>query len=118
METEPVKIPIRICQQIRKIKQWPTDWEHSIFIPICEKREAKECNSHRTIALISQTGDAQDDATKASTFYGARNAGCSSQIQKRKQHQSSDYEHSLDTGVRLRIPKEGQSVPCRRQESP
>lgn len=31
-ETEPVKILIRVCQPIGKMKQWPTDWRHSIDI--------------------------------------------------------------------------------------
>ena len=43
-----------ICQQIWKIQQWPQDWKRSVFIPIPEKDNAKECSNYHTIALISQ----------------------------------------------------------------
>ena len=35
--------------------QWPQDWKRSVFIPIPEKGNAKECSNYRTIALISHT---------------------------------------------------------------
>ena len=34
---------------------WPQDWKRSVFIPIPEKGNAKECSNYRTIALISHT---------------------------------------------------------------
>ena len=42
-----------ICQQIQKTQQWPQDWKWSVFIPIPEKGNAKECASYRKIALLS-----------------------------------------------------------------
>ena len=42
-----------ICQQICKTQQWPQDWKRSVFIPIPEKGNAKECSNYHTIALIS-----------------------------------------------------------------
>ena len=36
-----------------KTQQWPQDWKRSIFIPIPQKGNAKECSNSRTIALIS-----------------------------------------------------------------
>ena len=42
-----------ICQQIWKIQQWPQDWKRSVFIPIPEKGNAKECSNYHIIALIS-----------------------------------------------------------------
>ena len=42
-----------ICQQIWKIQQWPQDWKRSVFIPIPNKGNAKECSNYRTVALIS-----------------------------------------------------------------
>ena len=42
-----------ICQQIWKTQQWPQDWKRSVFIPIPNKGNAKECSNYRTIALIS-----------------------------------------------------------------
>ena len=34
-------------------QQWPQDWKRSVFIPIPEKDNAKECSNYHTIALIS-----------------------------------------------------------------
>ena len=42
-----------ICQQIWKTRQWPQDWERSVFIPIPKKGNGKECSNDHTIALIS-----------------------------------------------------------------
>ena len=42
-----------ICQQIWKIQQWPQDWKRSVFIPIPNKCNTKECSNYRTIAFIS-----------------------------------------------------------------
>ena len=36
-----------------KTQQWPQDWKRSVFIPIPNKGNAKECSNYRTIALIS-----------------------------------------------------------------
>ena len=42
-----------MCQQIWKTQQWPEDWKMSVFIPIPNKGNAKECSNFCTIALIS-----------------------------------------------------------------
>ena len=44
-----------ICQQIWKTQQWPQDWKRSVFIPIPNKGNAKECSNYHTIAFISHT---------------------------------------------------------------
>ena len=44
-----------LCRQAWKPQQWPQDWKRSVFIPIPEKGNAKECSNCRTIALISHT---------------------------------------------------------------
>jgi len=49
-----VKVLHSICQQIGKTQQWPQDWNRSVFSPIPEKDNAKECSNYRTTALISQ----------------------------------------------------------------
>ena len=36
-------------------QQWSQDWKRSVFIPIPNKVNAKECLNHHTIVLISQT---------------------------------------------------------------
>ena len=44
-----------ICQQIRKTQQWLQDWKRSVFLPIPNKGNAKECSNYCTISLISHT---------------------------------------------------------------
>ena len=34
-------------------QQWPKDWKRSVFIPIPNKGNAKECSNYHTTALIS-----------------------------------------------------------------
>ena len=53
LKDDAVKVQHSICQQIWKTQQWLQDWKRSVFIPIPEKRNAKECSKYRTIALIS-----------------------------------------------------------------
>ena len=48
-----VKVLYSICQQIWKPQQWPQDWKRSVFIPIPNKGNAKECSNCCTIAHIS-----------------------------------------------------------------
>ena len=49
------KVLPSICQQIWKTQQWPQDWKKSVYIPIPNKGNAKECSNYRTVALISHT---------------------------------------------------------------
>ena len=53
LEDDAVKVLHSICPQIWKTRQWPQDWERSIFIPIPKKGNAKECSNYHTTALIS-----------------------------------------------------------------
>ena len=53
LKDDAVKVLHSICQQIWKAQQWPQDWKRSVFIPIPEKGNAKECSNYCTIALIS-----------------------------------------------------------------
>ena len=41
-----------VYQQIWKT-QWPQDWKRSVFIPVPENGNAKECSNYCTIVLIS-----------------------------------------------------------------
>ena len=50
-----MKVLHSICQQIWKTQQWPQDWKRSVFIPIPNKGNAKECSNYHTIAFISHT---------------------------------------------------------------
>ena len=53
LKDDDVKVLHSICQQIWKTLQWPQDWKRSVFIPIPEKDNARECTNYHTIALIS-----------------------------------------------------------------
>ena len=53
LNDDAVKVLHSICQQIWKTQQWPQDWKRSVFVPIPNKGNAKECSNYHTIALIS-----------------------------------------------------------------
>ena len=53
LKDDTVKVLHSICQKIWKAQQWPQDWKRSIFIPVPEKGNAKECSNYCTIALIA-----------------------------------------------------------------
>ena len=53
LKEDAMKVLHLICQQIWKTQQWPQDWKRSVFIPIPNKGNAKECSNYCTIALIS-----------------------------------------------------------------
>ena len=53
LKDDGVKVLHSICQQIWETQQWPQDWKRSVFIPIPNKGNAKECSNYHTIALIS-----------------------------------------------------------------
>ena len=48
------KVLHSICQQIWKTQQWLQDWKNSVFIPVPNKGNAKECSNFHTSVLISQ----------------------------------------------------------------
>ena len=52
---DALKVLYSIGQQIWKIQQWPQDWKRSVFIPIPNIGNAKECSNYCIIALISHT---------------------------------------------------------------
>ena len=52
LKDDAVKVLHSICQQIWKTQQWPQDWKRSVFIPIPEKGNAKECSNYHALTLI------------------------------------------------------------------
>ena len=46
---------IQLCQQNRKIQQWPQDWKRSVLIPIPKKGSDKDHSNYLIIALISHS---------------------------------------------------------------
>ena len=53
LKDDALKVLNSRCQQIGKTHQWPQDWKRSVFIPIPEKGNARECSNCCTIVLIS-----------------------------------------------------------------
>ena len=53
LEDDAVQVLHSICQQIWETQQWPQDWKRSVFIPIPQKGNAKECSNYHIIARIS-----------------------------------------------------------------
>ena len=53
LKDDAVRVLHSICQQVWKTQQWPQDWKRSVFIPIPNKGNAKECSNYRTIAFFS-----------------------------------------------------------------
>ena len=52
LKDDAVKVLHSICQQIWKTQQWSQDCKRSVFIPIPQKGNAKECSKYHTVALI------------------------------------------------------------------
>ena len=57
LKDDAVKVLHSIYQQIWKTQQWPQDLKRSVFIPIPNKGNAKECSNYCRIALISQASE-------------------------------------------------------------
>ena len=53
LKDDVLKVLPSICQQIWKTQQWPQDWKRSVFFPIPNKGNAKECSSYCIIDHIS-----------------------------------------------------------------
>ena len=53
LKGDAMKVLHSICQQIWKTQQWPQDWKRSVFIPVPNKGNVKECLNYRTTARIS-----------------------------------------------------------------
>ena len=53
LKDDAEKVLHSIYQQIWKTQQWTQDWKKSVFIPIPQKDNAKECSNYCTVALIS-----------------------------------------------------------------
>ena len=67
LKDDAVKVLHSVCHQIWKTQQWAQDWKRSVFIPIPNKGDAKECSNYCTIALISHASNAQNSPSQAST---------------------------------------------------
>ena len=53
LKDDAVKVGHSVCQQTWKTQQWPQEWKRSVFIPIPERGDDKECSDYHTTGLIS-----------------------------------------------------------------
>ena len=53
LKDDAVKVLHSMWQQIWKVQPWPLVWKTSVFIPIPEKGNGKECSNYSTISFIS-----------------------------------------------------------------
>ncbi|XP_037780246.1 uncharacterized protein LOC119576673 [Penaeus monodon] len=49
------KVIHKLCSEILKTKEWPSQWTESVLITIPKKANNRKCSGYRTISLISHT---------------------------------------------------------------
>ena len=84
LKDDAVKVLHSLCQQIWKTQQWPQDWKRSVFIPIPNKGNPKECSNYCTIALISHTSKIMQNSP--------------SRLQQNVNHEISDVQAGFRKG--------------------
>ena len=50
---ESIHLLLIVFNSILMTKEWPRDWNKSVYLPIYKKGDKKECGNYRTIALIT-----------------------------------------------------------------
>ena len=97
LNDDAVKVLHSRCQQIWKTQQWPQDWKMSVFIPIPEKGNAKECLNYCTIALISHASKGMLKILQARLQqYVNRELPDVQAGLERQRNQRSNCQHPLD----------------------
>ena len=87
-----------------KTRQWPQDWKRSVFIPIPNKVNAKECSNYRTIALISQASKVMLKILQA-------------RLQQYMNHELPDVQAGFRKGRRTEIKLPTSAGSWKKQES-
>ena len=106
LKDDAVKVLHSICQQAWKTQQWPQDWKRSVFIPIPQKGNAKECSNNRTIVLISHASKLMLKILQArlQQYMNCELPDVKAGLEKAK-NQRSNCEHPLDHGESKRVPE-------------
>ena len=113
LKDDTTKVIYSICQPIWKTQHWPQDWKRSVFIPIPNKVNAKECSNYHTIVLISHTSKIMLKILQARfQQYVNQELGSlcyiASWVLKRQWNQRSNIQHLLDHGESKRVPEKDQ----------
>ena len=81
LKDDSVKVLHSICQQIWKTQQQPQDWKRSVFIPVPNKGNAKECSNYHTILLIYMlASNAQNSQVRLQQYMNQEPSRCSNWI--------------------------------------
>ena len=109
-----VKVLHSICQQVWKTQQWPQDWKRSVFIPIPNKGNAKECWNYRTIALISHSNKVMIKIFQArlQQYVNRELPDVQAGFRKKQRNQRSNFQHTLDHQQSKRVPEKHLLLLC------
>ena len=108
LKDDAVKVLHSICQQIWKTQQWPQDWKRSVFIPIPNKGNAKECSNYCTIALISHASKVMLKILQAifQPYVNRELPAAQAGFRKdRGTREEPNCQHPLDHGKSMRVPE-------------
>ena len=89
-----------------KTQQWSQVCKRSVFIPIPQNGNAKDCSNYHTTALISHASKVMFKVLQArlhSARYEPRISRCTRQVQKRQRNQRLNCQHSVDHRKSKRI---------------
>jgi len=81
LKDDAVKVLYSISQQIWKTQQQPQDWKRSVFIPVPNKGNAKECSNYHTVLLIYMLeSNAQNSQVRLQQYMNQEPSRCSNWI--------------------------------------
>ena len=81
LKDDAVKMLHSICQQIWKTQQQSQDWKRSVFIPVPNKGNAKECSNYHTVLLIYMLeSNAQNSQVRLQQYMNQEPSRCSNWI--------------------------------------
>ena len=93
-----------VLQQTCKTQQWPQDWKRSVFFPIPNKGNSKECSNSCIIALISHASKVTVKILQARL---QQYMNCElPEVQaafRRQKNQRSNCQHLLDHWKKKRV---------------
>ena len=106
LKDDAMKVLHSICQQIWKTQQWPQDWKRSVFFPIPNKGNAKECSNYCTIVFISYASKVMPQILQARLQQYVNWELPEVQTGFRRQrNQRSNCQHPLDHWKSKRVPE-------------
>ena len=98
LKDDAVKMLHSIYQQIWKTQQWPQDWKQSVFIPVPQKGNTKECSNYSTITLSSRASKVMVKILQArlQQYVNCELPDVQTGLNKRQRNQRSNCQYLLD----------------------